>query len=95
MKFTTKGEVKITTWTTTDGEPRLYFSVQDSGAGIPADQLESIFEPFVQLSNNRVLSQAGTGLGLPISRKLVRAMGGEISVSSVVGQGSKFEFWVP
>lgn len=95
VKFTTKGEVKITTWTTTDGEPRLYFSVQDSGAGIPADQLESIFEPFVQLSNNRVLSQAGTGLGLPISRKLVRAMGGEISVSSVVGQGSKFEFWVP
>ena len=95
VKFTATGGVKITIWTTAGTEPRLYFSVQDSGTGIPADQLESIFDPFVQLPNNRVLSQAGTGLGLPISRKLVRAMGGEISVFSRVGQGSTFEFWVP
>jgi signal transduction histidine kinase len=95
VKFTATGGVKITTWTTAGTAPRLYFSVQDSGAGIPADQLESIFEPFVQLANTRVLSQAGTGLGLSISRKLVHAMGGEIRVFSVFGEGSKFEFWVP
>lgn len=95
VKFTKTGGVKITTWTTAGTVPRLYFSVQDSGAGIPADQLESIFEPFVQLPNPRVLSQAGTGLGLSISRKLVHAMGGEIRVFSSFGQGSTFEFWVP
>ncbi len=95
VKFTPTGGVKITTWATAGTEPRLYFSVQDSGVGIPAEQLESIFEPFVQLPNSRVLSQAGTGLGLPISRKLVHAMGGEIKVFSRFGQGSTFEFWVP
>lgn len=95
VKFTVTGGVKITTWATAGTEPRLYFSVQDSGPGIPAEQLEAIFEPFVQLPNSRVLSQAGTGLGLTISRKLVRAMGGEIKVFSSFGQGSTFEFWVP
>jgi signal transduction histidine kinase len=94
VKFTAAGTVKISTRITDGAVSRLHFSVQDSGRGIPAEQLESIFEPFVQLPQDRVLSQAGTGLGLPISRKLVQAMGGEISVSSQPGEGSTFEFWI-
>lgn len=94
VKFTTAGSVKVSTRITRGAVTRLHFSVQDSGRGIPAEQLDSIFEPFVQLPQDRVLSQGGTGLGLPISRKLVQAMGGEISVSSRPGEGSTFEFWI-
>lgn len=94
VKFTAKGVVKISTRVTHGTAPRLYFSVQDSGRGIPPERLNSIFEPFIQLKQDRILSQTGTGLGLPISRKLVQAMGGEIAVSSQSGEGSTLEFWI-
>lgn len=94
VKFTERGSIKISTRVTNDAAPRLYFSVQDSGRGIPPEHLNSIFDPFVQLPQDRMPSQAGTGLGLPISRKLVQAMGGEITVSSRSGEGSTFEFWI-
>ncbi|MGH7695686.1 MAG: sensor histidine kinase, partial [Gemmatimonadaceae bacterium] len=69
---------------------RVRVQVADSGAGIPADKLETIFEPFVQV--NRTLSTAndGVGLGLAISRDLARAMGGDLTVDSHVGRGSTF-----
>ena len=94
VKFTERGSIKISTRVTNDAAPRLYFFVQDSGRGIPPEHLNSIFDPFVQLPQDRMPSQAGTGLGLPISRKLVQAMGGEISVLSQPGKGSTFEFWI-
>ena len=99
VKFTPAGCVELVSWVSPDSAAhsgrRLYFSVKDTGPGIPADRLEAIFEPFVQLETNPVLSQAGTGLGLSICRRLVQMMGGQITVHSTLGHGSTFEFWVP
>jgi CheY-like chemotaxis protein len=65
--------------------------VEDTGAGIASDELENIFEAFVQTQIG-IESQEGTGLGLSIARKFVQLMGGEISITSVVGQGTIFNF---
>lgn len=69
--------------------------VSDTGVGIPADKLESVFEPFVQLDRARWPGIAGTGLGLSISRDLARAMGGDLTVKSKVDEGSTFRLRVP
>ncbi len=69
----------------------LLFEVEDTGSGIAPDEMESLFEPFVQTETGRK-SQQGTGLGLPISRKFVQLMGGDIKVSSKLGQGTTFRF---
>ncbi|GAB4193667.1 MAG: AAA family ATPase [Coleofasciculaceae cyanobacterium] len=69
----------------------LKFEVEDTGAGIIPEELDSLFEAFVQTKTGRE-SQEGTGLGLPISRKFVQLMGGEITVSSEVGKGTIFKF---
>ena len=69
--------------------------VIDSGPGIPPQKLDAIFEPFVQLDNGLTRSTPGTGLGLAISRELARAMGGDLSVSSALGQGSTFTLTLP
>ena len=74
--------------------PWVYIRVEDSGPGIAASQLDTIFEPFAQVdrrSNNPV---EGAGLGLTISRRLARRMGGDISVRSTVGVGSAFVVWL-
>jgi PAS domain S-box-containing protein len=70
-------------------------SVTDTGIGIPADQLERIFEPFVQAKRALQPSDAGVGLGLAISRQLARAMSGDLSVSSRPGEGSTFTLRLP
>ena len=69
--------------------------VSDTGPGIPAAQLESIFEPFVQLTSGRTERQGGVGLGLAISRDLARAMGGDLTVESTVNVGSVFTVVLP
>ena len=98
LKFTKAGFVKITSSVreaTPSAPRRLCFLVQDSGPGIAENDLAKIFEPFVQLESNPVASQAGTGLGLPISRKLAQIMGGRLTASSRLGEGATFEFWIP
>ncbi len=70
---------------------KLRFEVEDTGIGIPPEQLERILQPFEQLSGGQLYSQ-GLGLGLAISRRFVHKMGGELHVSSTVGQGSRFWF---
>jgi signal transduction histidine kinase len=70
-------------------------SVQDTGEGIAEQDLERIFHPFVQLDGGYTRSHGGTGLGLAISRSLAQMMGGDLSVESVVGQGSRFTLWLP
>jgi PAS domain S-box-containing protein len=90
-KFTEKGFVKLRAWHT-DG--RVLFAVEDSGPGIPADQQELVFAPFRQLDHTRS-PQEGTGLGLPISRRLVKALGGALWFQSEAGQGSTFFISLP
>jgi PAS domain S-box-containing protein len=66
--------------------------VTDTGCGIPADRLEDVFEPFVQLGRSLIQQRDGVGLGLAISRDLARAMHGSLSASSIEGEGSVFSF---
>jgi PAS domain S-box-containing protein len=74
---------------------RAVLNVSDTGGGIPDDQLEKIFEPFVQVGRSLTSPQEGTGLGLAISRDLARAMGGDITVESTIGKGSNFALLLP
>ena len=69
--------------------------VEDTGVGIAADQLEKIFEPFVQVDRRLNRPMEGTGLGLAISRELAHGMGGELTVESRPGQGSTFTLSLP
>ncbi|MEG4916782.1 MULTISPECIES: PAS domain S-box protein [unclassified Microcoleus] len=69
----------------------LHFEVQDTGAGIAAEEIHQLFEAFVQTKTGKD-SQEGTGLGLAISRQFVQLMGGEITVSSEIGKGAVFQF---
>jgi PAS domain S-box-containing protein len=95
IKFTDYGVVKLTHRLETVGAQTHYvIDVQDSGIGIPADKLDSVFEPFVQAESSTTRRFGGTGLGLTISRGFARAMGGDITVSSVLGQGATFSLWL-
>ncbi|MCT7965361.1 PAS domain S-box protein [Laspinema sp. D1] len=71
----------------------LYLEIEDTGPGIAPEEMGKLFEPFGQTETGRK-SQQGTGLGLPISRKFVQLMGGDIQVTSTVGQGTVFAFAV-
>jgi len=75
--------------------PYITFQVKDTGRGIPADKLESIFERFQQVDASNAGHQGGTGLGLAICRSIVQQHGGQIWVESVLGEGSTFSFTLP
>ena len=95
-KFTRDGA--ITLWverrSQADGE-WLEFAITDTGIGIPADKLEQVFEEFSQADASTTRDFGGTGLGLPISRKFCRLLGGDITVDSTPGTGSTFTIRVP
>lgn len=98
LKFTATGSVTLRVLSfigqSSSDDPRritLCFEVEDTGPGIAPTELDSLFEAFVQTETGR-RSQEGTGLGLPISQKFVQLMGGDITVTSEVGQGTIFAF---
>ncbi len=96
IKFTQEGAVKVHVWSELDGEsPTINFRVVDSGIGMSEEQKSRLFRPFTQADYSTTRKFGGTGLGLTISKTLVNLMGGEISVSSVPGLGSCFEFSLP
>ncbi len=96
VKFTDEGHVLIEVSGRARGEVHeLELSVSDTGCGIPASKLKDIFEEFEQVDGSAVRRHDGAGLGLAISKRMVEAMGGQISVSSKLGEGSKFTVRLP
>jgi CheY-like chemotaxis protein/HPt (histidine-containing phosphotransfer) domain-containing protein len=94
LKFTNAGEVvvDIATAETRRERVELRFSVRDTGIGIEARYLPTLFEPFTQVDSSLARRFGGAGLGLAISRRLARMMGGELTVESALGAGSTFTF---
>lgn len=97
IKFTKEGAIKVHVWSEElEGDnPTINFRVVDSGIGMTEEQRLRLFRPFTQADYSTTRKFGGTGLGLTISKKLVNLMGGEITVSSVPGLGSSFEFSLP
>ncbi len=94
VKFTEHGAVRLTVCAVgTDRDLiRVRFDVSDTGIGIPAGTIDTIFDPFTQADASDTRSYGGTGLGLAISRQLVEMLGGDLTVESVVEEGSRFAF---
>jgi PAS domain S-box-containing protein len=96
IKFTADGEVCLGLGAVDagGGKMKLEFAVRDTGIGIAADRINTLFAPFMQADSSTTRRFGGTGLGLSISSRLAQAMGGTIEVDSTPGQGSTFRFAV-
>jgi signal transduction histidine kinase len=94
VRYTPEGGLVAVRAATRDDRTALV-SVEDTGVGIPADELAQIFERFYRADRSRDRASGGAGLGLAIVRELVSAMGGEVYAESVVGEGSRFSFTLP
>jgi PAS domain S-box-containing protein len=96
IKFTHKGGITVncSSEKITAKQIIVRFSITDTGIGIPQEELEGIFEPFRQVDNSIGRSYFGSGLGLSISKDLIEAQGGSISVKSKPGKGSTFTFTI-
>lgn len=99
LKFTSRGEVEVSVGlspkTAAEGPVLLYIRVRDSGIGIPEGELEAIFSHFYQVDGSLSRRYGGTGLGLTISREIVRLLGGRLWAESQMGQGSVFHLELP
>ncbi len=94
-KFTHEGTITLATRRLTDGADRFEFKVTDTGIGMTPEQLGKLFEAFSQAEASTAAKYGGTGLGLAISRQFARLMGGDVTVTSVAGQGTTFTVVVP
>jgi signal transduction histidine kinase/DNA-binding response OmpR family regulator len=94
IKFTERGEVRVSATLNKDGRS-VCFAVADTGIGISCEYQETIFEEFTQIPSPLQARVTGTGLGLPLCRRLARLLGGEVSVTSEVGVGSVFTANLP
>jgi CheY-like chemotaxis protein/anti-sigma regulatory factor (Ser/Thr protein kinase) len=95
-KFTHEGEIALVVQQESgDGADWVRLAVSDSGIGIPPDKLDHVFEEFSQADDSTTRDYGGTGLGLPISRRFCRMMGGDITVESRPGEGSTFTIRLP
>ncbi len=94
LKFTERGSVEVAARLDEDGES-VVFSVRDSGIGIALEDMELVFEEFAQIPNPLQRRVKGTGLGLPLCRKLATILGGDVSLESTPGQGSTFFARIP
>ncbi|MER9232478.1 response regulator [Mesorhizobium sp. M0622] len=96
VKFTDSGGVLVSiARVRTETTDRIRFTIADTGPGLREEDMERIFEDFEQADGTSTRAHGGAGLGLAISKRLVTAMGGTISVSSRLGQGSEFVFEIP
>jgi len=95
-KFTKDGTVTLKVYSSDEGfAPEMRWEVQDTGIGISRADQQRLFRPFTQVDNTFTRRHDGTGLGLAISQRLIRIMGGEISVTSEAGKGSTFTLSLP
>ncbi len=96
VKFTQRGEIFVLVHllNTYENESELLFEVRDTGIGIHRDKIDRLFKAFSQVDSSTTRKYGGTGLGLAISEKLVKLMGGSISVESVEGLGTTFSFTI-
>ena len=95
-KFTHEGEICLTVeLQCLEGADWIHIAVADSGIGIPPEKLEHVFEEFAQADESTTRHYGGTGLGLPISRRFCRMMGGDVTLESRLGEGSTFSILLP
>jgi signal transduction histidine kinase len=94
IKFTESGEILVQAMLR-PGQGVIEFSVADTGLGIDADHLDMIFEEFNQIENHLQAKVKGTGLGLPLCRKLAALLGGRVDAKSILGAGSVFAVSIP
>jgi CheY-like chemotaxis protein len=95
-KFTHDGKISLILDRVTEGDrEQLMFAVKDTGIGIPEDKLDKVFQEFGQADDSTTRDYGGTGLGLPISRRICQLLGGDLSVHSKVGRGSTFTIRLP
>ncbi len=96
VKFTPRGSVRIEARALppepSRSDRRIYFAIHDTGIGIPQNRRDRLFKPFSQVDSSTTRNYGGTGLGLAICDRLVRLLGGEITVDSTPGEGSTFAF---
>jgi signal transduction histidine kinase len=92
IKYTKKGFVRVDAACDTNS---LKISVFDTGVGIEPPRVAGLFNAFTKIMRNREMNQEGVGLGLSISKNLAKALGGDISVESLLGVGSKFTVIIP
>jgi len=94
VKFTSSGAVKMSSAIkkTDDNKITVYFEVKDDGIGMTAEQINKIFDPFMQADSSTTRNYGGTGLGLSITKNIVELMGGKLTVESAPGAGSTFSF---
>jgi signal transduction histidine kinase len=94
VKFTEDGEISVRATVGPDGMTAV-FTVADTGIGIAPEHLDTIFGDFAQIDSRIQRRVQGTGLGLPLTRKLARLLGGDVSVTSTPGAGSTFVVQIP
>ncbi|TMC14425.1 MAG: hypothetical protein E6J29_03330 [Chloroflexi bacterium] len=92
VKFTDAGAITVTA--SGSGEV-VELLIADTGIGIPEDQLARVFDEFTQVDGSSTRSQGGTGLGLPLAKRLVEIMSGRLSLTSVLGQGTTVRVLLP
>jgi signal transduction histidine kinase len=92
IKFTDDGEIVLASHVENG---RVVFEVSDTGIGIAPEHQEQVFDTFWQVDQTATRKAGGAGLGLSVSRRLARALGGDLSVDSAIGKGSRFRFWLP
>jgi adenylate cyclase len=94
-KFTKEGEVALRVCKVSDGRDWVELAVADTGIGLTAEQQAKLFQEFTQADSLTARRYGGTGLGLALSRKLARMMGGDVTVTSEPGKGSVFTVRLP
>ncbi|HEX8376729.1 MAG TPA: two-component regulator propeller domain-containing protein [Pedobacter sp.] len=96
VKFTHKGEVVISVYKKFPTSPNfdLCFDIKDTGIGVPESRISGLFQPFTQVDSSTTRKYGGTGLGLTICQRLVKLMGGDVTVTSTEGVGTTFSFFI-